>query len=71
MKEKMIKVCPHCASTNITFEAKSSSVWDACRDYGFGKGTPNKTIKNFPEIKKSDFKTFKMKIKTLRNNNLN
>lgn len=72
-KEKFVKICPRCGSTNVQLDATDGGSFDICLDCNFGNfrkepilrfGNQTGFIQRFPEIKQKDIKKFKKSIKS-------
>lgn len=67
MKDKFVKVCPRCGSTNIISEYSGHQPRDACGDCGLHRymGTllPEKTFAPILEIKDSELENFREQLK--------
>lgn len=62
MKDKYVKVCPRCASTNVKsddLKIDAGPLGDMCDDCGFGK----LMIGQFLEVKESELENFRKELK--------
>jgi hypothetical protein len=68
MKEKYVKLCPRCGSTDVSFDSYGVGAYDVCKTCNFGKRLSPRSkdqlfIMNFPEVKLSEVKKVQEEIK--------
>ena len=68
MNKDMIKFCPRCLSSNTSFDSNGTTVWDCCKNCGFGvrnSKAPNSQYRfaEFPIISRDELNKMHEEVK--------